>query len=189
MKKYIYTIIFISFTFTSAFSQSFKLDEGAVSSFNDVPAYLIDTVVNTSLTKEQLFSNALNFISNTYKDSRYIIETKEATLGEVVFKSSATTTFSYNETNKKGKISQINSGTTLYFKANIYVKDNKYKIVLSNLRRSISSALPDEVSALSLRIDDLKGDTYRSNGPALRLAINIVNDIASFMSKKPQSEF
>lgn len=165
MKKIILTLLSILPLISVA--QSFKPDENTVSSSKDYPAYLIDTVVASSYTKQQLYSNALHYVTSTFSDSRNVIELKDTELGEIALKA-----FFQKER------------TTLYFKCKIYVKDKKFKIVLSALETNHVFEAPEIKSTLVANYTKSK-----PNSAALALAVDVIKDIAYQLNKKPENEF
>ncbi|SDG32123.1 protein of unknown function [Pedobacter terrae] len=167
MKKL--TLFLISIPFLS-FSQTFKSDDSIESAYKDQPAHTLDTVVISSLTKQQLYSNTLNYLTTSFKDSRSVVEMKDSDLGEVSF---------------NGVIeSDI---TNLYFKCKVYNKDNKFKVVLSALEYS----KPIEglnLSKRQLRIANKNFDPEQ-NKVARQIATSLIKDIAYRINKKPENDF
>jgi len=167
MKKL--TLFLISIPFIS-FSQTFKSDDSIESAYTDQPAHTLDTVIVSSLTKQQLYSNTLNYLTTSFKDSRSVIEMKDADLGEVSF---------------NGVIeSDI---TNLYFKCKVYNKDNKFKVVLSALE--YDKPIPGlSLSKSQLRVANKNFDPEQ-NKAARQLAISLIKDIAYRINKKPENDF
>lgn len=186
MKKLIVSVLFLMPVL--AFAQSFKPDNDTKSAFNDVPAYLIDTVVNSKLTKKQLYSNALNYLTKSFKDSRNVVEMKDADLGELAF--SGNVPFYYSDTTvtnrkKKGALTEVKQVSSfLVFKCKVYVKDERFKIVLSHLK---TPAFYFEQDKLQLT---LRNEYYKANNQSAReTALALIKHIASFLNRTPENEF
>lgn len=159
----------ISIPFIS-FSQTFKSDDSVKSTYTDQPAHTLDTVVVSSLTKQQSYSNTLNYLTTSFEDSRSVIEMKDADLGEVSF---------------NGIIeSDI---TNLYFKCRVYNKDNKFKVVLSALGHD--KPIPGlSLSKSQLRVANKNFDPEQ-NKAARQMAVSLIKDIAYRINKKPENDF
>ncbi|QXU42075.1 DUF4468 domain-containing protein [Pedobacter sp. D749] len=159
----------ISIPFIS-FSQTFKSDDSVKSAYTDQPAHTLDTVVVSSLTKQQSYSNTLNYLTTSFEDSSSVIEMKDADLGEVSF---------------NGVIeSDI---TNLYFKCRVYNKDNKFKVVLSAL--GYDKSIPGlSLSKSQLRVANKNFDPEQ-NKAARQMAVSLIKDIAYRINKKPENDF
>lgn len=182
MKKTLLTL----FTLIPLFvlGQSFKTDENTKSSYADKPAVLLDTVATSEYSKIQLYSNALNYLTSSFKDSRNVLEMKDADLGEIAFKGSVSNRTIKTTTTKKGKTESIEEITLIHFKCKIYVKDKKYKIVLSSLETSPLSFSPDiKVTIVG------EPNVSERNNRAQQVALNYIKDIAQQINKKPENDF
>lgn len=178
MKK---TILFIAFLIpVFSFSQSFKRD------LDTEYGVMLDTVADSKLSKDQLYSNALNFVTKSFEDSRAVIELKDSDLGEVAFKGHVP--FSYTDTlttEKKKKVSHTiyTETVNLHFKCRVYVKELKYKVVLSALEVSLPSIMSD--IKISLTDDPQSASHIR----AQEVALNLIYDISEFLNRKPENDF
>lgn len=162
--------------------QTFKPDNEMKSSFTDVPAYLLDTVSVSKLKKEQLYSNALNYVTKSFADSRAVLEMKDLSLGEVAFKGTISTSFTDTVKTKK-KTEVLKEVINLHFKCKIYVKDEKFKIVLSSLEIPMTSLLPNSLWTLR------KEDYQPYNKAGKQAALLLIKSIADFMNRTPENEF
>ncbi|MES2651281.1 MAG: DUF4468 domain-containing protein [Bacteroidota bacterium] len=155
--------------FTAA--QTFRPDKDIESAYTDQSAHSLDTVVNSNLTKKEIYSNALRYLTSTFKDSRSVIEMKDFELGEIAFKG--------NMSNDKNVF--------LYFKCRVYTKDSKFKIVLSSLEYD----LPIEGMNLSKSQLRIAGKNYdpKENIIARKMAINLITDMSKRINQKSESEF
>ncbi|QNK63962.1 DUF4468 domain-containing protein [Pedobacter sp. PAMC26386] len=167
MKKLVILLIFAPFL---GFAQTFKSDDSIKSSYTDQPAHLLDTVVVSTLTKPQLYSNALNYLTTSFKDSRSVVEMKDLELGEIAF---------------SGTI--VEETVNLYFKCKVYAKDKKFKVVLSSLQYG------KPIAGLELSNDQLRtaNKTFDPvlNKTARQMAINLITDIAERVNRKPENDF
>lgn len=101
----------------------------------------IDTVVTSELTKLQLYSNALNFIAKNFKNSNNVIQSKDLELGEIIVKGNIVTYIKDVKATKKSKgyrYDSIISPLRVHFNANVYTRDNKYKIDISSLKYDVA---------------------------------------------------
>lgn len=165
--------------------QSFKPDPDVKSSYLNEPAYLLDTVAESKLSKQQLYSNGLNFLSKSFSDSRAVLEMKDPDLGEISFK--GTVKVNYTDTLKSEKKKKVvnevyTDWVDLRFKCKIYVKDERFKIVLSSLEAPMHSLI-DVPMTLSLQ------NERGSNVAALQEARNLIVRITEFMNRPPENEF
>lgn len=186
MKKELLTLLLL-FLATLSYSQSFKEDPNFVKQAPNAKGYMLDTVSASALKKDQLYSNALAFLSNRFKDSRSIIESKDLDLGEISFKGNTQTTVSISDTTKKGKVSTYLETVKLFFKCKIYLKDQKFKIVLYSLEKPFTSLIASE---LKLPIDPFETVLMaKEHKAASDMALNVIKDLAASLNKKPENDF
>jgi len=181
------TTLILSCATLIASAQEFKPDNNTVSAFKDQPAHLLDTVITSTLTKQQLYSNSLSYISSSFRNSKKSIESKDLELGELSFVGSAIVSVqdsSEQKLKKKTVYVHTDRDLTLHFKCRIYVKNQKAKIVLSSLKYDYY--ISDDQS---IRIAPTRSDVFKGNDVAATLAIDIIKDIASSLNKKPENEF
>lgn len=174
-----------------AMAQSFKTDLDTKSSFTDQPALLLDTVAISSLKKQQLFSNALNYVSKSFKDSRNVLEMKDAELGEVLFNGRISFDFvdtaTVTKTVKKQNIQtkeQREISSFLVFKCKVYVKDEKFKVVLYGLKTPMFYFSQEELQS-TLREEDYK----MYNKTAKLVALDYIKSVSEFLNRKPENDF
>ncbi|WP_231492202.1 DUF4468 domain-containing protein [Pedobacter sp. Leaf170] len=181
MKKLL-SIAFLIISWSYSNAQSFKVDNDTPSEYKDNrPAFLIDSVGTSTLTKKQLYSNSINYITTAFKDSRDVIELKDLELGEVLF---------------NGKISKQYKDETgrlldaiLNFKCKIYLKEGKYKIVLHGLEFA-KSTFPSYSYQINVPyIFDTKEKEDPANKAGRELAYNLIKNISAALTKKPGNEF
>lgn len=184
MKKLI--LILIAILPLLSVAQAFKPDHNTKSSFTDQPSYLIDTVITSKLSKSQLYSNALNYISSSFKDSRNVLEMKDMELGEVHFLGSYSTIIVdsiKHMVKKKPYYTYQNNELKLKFKCKIYVKDEKAKVVLSSL---LYDYYIDQNTSIRM---GKKLEGWRGNEVAVSLAVELLSRISNSINKKPDNEF
>lgn len=167
-------------------AQKFKPDQNTKSTFTDQPSHLLDTVIESKLTQKQLYSNSLNYISTSFKDSRNVLEMKDIDLGEISFIGTYSTIIVDSIAHllkKKTVYTYQNNELKLKFKCKIYVKDQKAKIVLSSLlydyyiNKNTSIRIGKELEA------------WNGNRVASELALDLIKRIAGFINKKPDNDF
>jgi hypothetical protein len=178
--KYVLTVAFL-LTCALAFGQTFKEDPTYLKQAPNAKGYMIDTVVISTYNKKQLFSNALSYLSNTYKDSRFVIESQDMELGEIAFTGSAKAFSIHRDTTKKGKITTHQWPIVLNYKCKVYVKDQKYKILMNNLELQKAPGLGS--TSLDVKLNDT------DSSAASRLALDILKDVATYMNRKPDNDF
>lgn len=186
MKPVVFYIVAIAFLPIIGSAQTFKPDLDMTSSFKDEPAYLLDTVADSRLTKNQLYSNGLNFISRSFQDSRSVIELKDADLGEIHFKGWVEINYIdtvTTESRKKVNHELVSEKGQLHFKCRIYVKDGRYKIVLSDLETTWSPLFPDIRFTLSMNGDE----PY--NVEAKQESIALIRSITEHLDRVPENDF
>lgn len=184
MKKLI-LILYMSLPLIG-YGQVFKPDLDMKSSYKNEPAYMLDTVADSKLTKQQLYSNALNYVSKSFSDSRAVIEMKDADLGEISFKGLVPAPYVDTlRTEKRKKVIEnvITDEIDLHFKCKIYVKDQKYKVVLSSLEAPMNSLFADIPMTLSMEND------RPANEAAKEAAMNLILSISEFLNRTPENEF
>lgn len=183
MKKLLFLLLLLPVLVNA---QSFKADPDTKGSYLDEPAYMIDTVVVSALTKAQLYSNALAYVANSFNDSRAVIEQKDADLGELVFKGNVA--IGYIDTlieqkKKRADTTLVPLKSNLFFKAHIYVKEQKFKVVLSALEVPFSPLIPSIKMTVRLK-DGKPADTE-----ARKAALSLIAGIADAMNRKPANDF
>lgn len=181
MKKLLIAILLLP---VLAQAQTFKPDYDSKISAEISQPLLLDTVVISKLTKMQLYSNVLGYLSSTFIDSRNVIEMKDADLGEVAFKGTVAKFYPKETIDKKGIKTTEEDKVTLFFKCKIYVKDEKYKIVLSDLEY-------DALSFIKVRynLKYPKEVNEQRNNIVVDTSLILINDIAYSLNKKPKSDF
>lgn len=182
MKKLTFYLLFLVSGIANA--QTFKPDENFKSTYNNDSAYQIDSVIVSAYTKQQLYSNAMGYITQSFKDSRSVIEMKDADLGEIAFRGNVSRRVNKVIVDKKGKKTDVVENVYLFFKCRIYVKDNKYKIVLSALEYPMS-----EILGLDLRFTVSLKNESENNTVAKDIALNLIRDMSDRINKKPESDF
>lgn len=164
----------------------FKPDYDTQSAFKDQPAHLLDTVVTTNLTKQQLYSNALDYVAKSFENSRAVIEMKDLELGEVLFVGRLKTT--YLDTleqvvKKKATTTVFERESFVEFKCKIYAKDEKFKIVLFSLKSPMLYFAKDILFTL-------RNEYYKPyNEAAKTTALSYIKETAAFLNRKPVSDF
>lgn len=184
MKKLLLILLLIP---SVGLAQTFKPDYDTESTFTDQPAYLLDTVGVSSNTKQQLYSNVLNYLTKSFQDSRNVLEMKDIELGEVSF--SGTVPFEYVDTvsvkvKKETLKRETERSSFLTFKCKVYLKEGKFKIVLSRLKTPSFYFSQDELQST------LRKEFYKINNKiAKETALGLLKDIAYKINKKPENDF
>jgi hypothetical protein len=186
MNKFALITIVLSLNWAAVHSQTFKVDENYTSTSSNLKSSLLDTVVISSNSKAQLYSNALAYISSTFTDSRSVIETKDSELGEIAFKGSSSVMHQGTIAAKKGKEYSFNERVTLYFKCRVYVKEGKFKIVLSSLEQPY---MPGLTSGIKVPISLPKPTDAQNVMVARGLAMDLIKTISARLNQKPESKF
>lgn len=166
-------------------AQSFKVDENTKSTYQDKPAFMLDTVVISKYNKTQLYSNALNFVSTSFKDSRYVIENKDSELGEIAIRGNVPKEYIKVIEGKRGNKDSITEVSRLFFKCKIYLKDEKFKIVLYSLETTMSSLLPD----IKFTVRDTESPDMEYNNVARKSALDLIKEMSAFVNRKPENDF
>ena len=147
---------------------------------------LLDTVVQSNYSKSQLYSNAVSYIANSFKDSRAVVESKDAESGEIIFNGHCAKMFDVTTTDKKGKVKTNQAQATLFFKCKLYLKDNKFKAVLLSLEYPFGGYADTGVNyPLTLPVSN----EYSYITGARELAYSLIKDIAAKINSKPENDF
>jgi|GEM_PF-6227745 len=169
-------------------AQTIRLDEES--------SLIVDTVVTSDYAKNQLFSNALAFVSDRFKNSQNVIEQNNLELGELFFIGNISKSFpnvivgGVNKKGKKEKDVAFTDKTTLYFKCRIYFKDNRYKIVLSNLEVPFSEILNINTRLPLTEVGEKdSSSTIKGKQVAYEIAENFIKDVSASINKKPENDF
>lgn len=180
-------LIFAIIISSTVFAQSFKVDPETQSMYANRPAYMIDTVVTSSLSKKQLYSNGISFIAATFPDSRDVIQVKDLELGEILFNGIISKKYLDTVDIKTKLITRELTGN-LHFKCKLYLKDGKYKIILYGLETSKSN-FPEIQYTLDVPkySGSKKEDKYNIVGR--ELSISFINDLSIALNKKPDNDF
>jgi hypothetical protein len=187
MKHILFTALTILSVATVS-AQSFKEDPNFVKQAPNAKGYMLDTVATSALSKTQLYSNTMAFIANYFKDSRNVIENKDLELGEITFKGNTFTNIAVSDTSKKGKITTHYETVRLFFKCKVYLKDQKFKIILQNLEKPAFAIL---ATGVNLPVDPYEkiGMLANEQRAASGLALLVIKDLALALNKKPENEF
>jgi len=125
MKKLLAILFALPFFATA---QTFKPDSSVLALKSGQPAYLLDTVVDCSLTKAQLYANTLSYIHNPNKHDPKAVGVNDEASGRVTFAGYISKQLM---TGGKERGMQL---VRLYYAASIYIKDQQLRIVLSPLQ-------------------------------------------------------
>ncbi|MEZ2337649.1 hypothetical protein AB6735_18530 [Mucilaginibacter sp. RCC_168] len=172
MKKI--TLLLILGISTHLKAQTLKPDPTTTNPSYTRPYNLIDTVISSKLTKQQLFSNAVNFsIGNRCS---IIYRTDDYT--ELDFRGSTARSFVGKDKNDNGVRIE------LFYVAKLLFKDNRFKIVLSTLEypypRSLTPFGPELQTGVKFPVQ-LPGSTdiEKHNPEAISMCISLIKDISS----------
>lgn len=144
--------------------------------------YKLDTIVNSSLGKEALYSNALGWFNSNFKDSRNVIESKDFEAGEIIFHGQSSKNVPYEYQSGK-KIIKTVQDVKVYFNGKVIVKDGKYRLIFSDLKHEyiggfIWKMYPESIDEKNITIFE----TYR-------LLEELQNSFLRSMDKKPDNDF
>lgn len=185
--KRIIIIIFCSLGFSLVHAQQFKVIDNSVQ---------IDTISESVYNKTQLFSNALGFISSSFKNTKAVISIQDLELGEIVFTGNLLGSFDKYyaaEFDKKGKktsdeyLQQMPLKVTIT--CHLYLKDNKFKIVIKNIC-AVNSVLLSYGGGESLLVSNnfhLSEDKETSSKASL--VKRFIIDLATQLNRKPENDF
>ncbi|MDM1093407.1 DUF4468 domain-containing protein [Myroides odoratimimus] len=144
--------------------------------------YKLDTIVNTSLNKEALYSNALGWFNSNFRDSRNVVESKDLETGEILFHgiTSKDVPIEY-KVNKK--VVKDLENVKVHFKGKVIVKDSKYRLIFSDLKHEYISGMIWTMYPEGNIEDNLpEYETYR-------LLEELQNSFIRSMDKKPDNDF
>lgn len=173
--KYLYLLLLLS-SFT--FGQTLVKDE--------TNTYKYDTIVESASNKKALYSNALNWLSQNFEDSRYVTESKDFETGEIIFKGTKT---DYLE----------ELPLKLSFTAKIIVKDKKYRLIFQDLKYDYFIVETMKMNRYLLPVNQYNDDYDKTglkdhaakkyNDKGLSLLKNIADNIIASMNKKSDADF
>lgn len=184
MKK-IYFLL-IAFAPIMGKAQTFKPDSNTKKIEQRLPYYLIDTVVQSALTKTQLYSNCLGYIANSFNDSRAVIELKDSDIGEIIFSGNTYRIVTENLSKKKNKVENVDFKMRLFFKCKLFLKDNKFKVIIFSLEYPFTELLD---TGVNLPVQPSSPDEKDNNKIARELAFDLIKDISGKINKKPENDF
>ncbi|MGG5507918.1 MULTISPECIES: hypothetical protein [unclassified Myroides] len=124
MKKLLLIILFLSL---KGYSQKLVRDEVT-------GMYKMDTIVNTTLNQEALYSNAIKWIVSKNRDANTEILSKNEDLGEILFKASSQS-YVVGERKRGRKTEKTYDLVTFYFNGKVIVKEGKYRLIFSDLEK------------------------------------------------------
>lgn len=193
MKKNVLAMLLLALV-TTVHAQAFKVERTDLDGSDEIKYYLIDTVVASDLNKDQLYSNSLKMISGSFKDSRNVIESKDLDLGEIVYKGFIGSKFVHkiegkvDKKGRKGKDEFLEDEARLYFKCHLFLKDNKYKVVLTDLKMPITALFDTESTRIHVvPVDEIK--EYDLQSKIHQMALSYIKSVASELNKKPMNDF
>lgn len=179
MKK---LLLFLTLSTIFVNAQTFQPDSGNYNKYGK-QIYKIDTVMVSNQTKESIFSNSLAWLSNNFKDSRNVIETKDINLGEITFKCFYQEDF-LTGVKKNGKDTYL--PIKIFYTGKFFIKDKKYRIILTDLRYSY---LTDSENNIDLS-DDI---TYKYNKKQIDASLSfykiVLKDIVNYLNRKSDNDF
>lgn len=178
-------VVFLMICSNNLFSQILKEDG------NDLR---IDTIVTSTLTKTQIFSNATNYVASNFKSSKDVVQQKDLDLGELFFRGFIREDYVQiieGKVNKKGKKSpdtNLPTYTELHFLCKIYVKEGRFRIILEDLKRPFYPLMNmhDKIK-ISLPVEG--SPTFQEDVITERLAINFVRSLVQDLNKRPENDF
>lgn len=185
--KRIIIIVFCLIGFSLVHAQQFKVIDNSVQ---------IDTISESVHNKSQLFSNALGFISSSFKNAKAVISIQDLELGEIVFTGNLLGSFDKYyaaEFNKKGKKTSDEYFQQMPLKVtmtcHLYLKDNKFKIVIKNISAVNSLLLSigrGESYSVSSNFHLSEDKETFSNADLVK---NFIINLATQLNRKPENDF
>lgn len=176
-------LLLLLFSFTSlSFGQNFKTDEGRFTKSNK-QLYLMDTIVETTNSKAVLYQNSLKWISKKYKNSKINVISKDENLGEINLNIRYYEDVTVNNLIKGDKTKTKNVPVGYETNCKIILKDNKYKIIVSDLYYNYGAR--GNVNPLDLDMSINK----ESKLTGIRFNKELLNDISKSLNKKLENDF
>jgi hypothetical protein len=182
--KITYLLTFFLFPYT-VFAQTLKVDTTVTNKKANTTYLSLDTVVQSNLSKLQLYSNAISYLASNFKDSRVVIENKNPDLGEIIFSGSVGGQTNTVTIDKKGRSTTHTNEAHLLFKCKLYFKDNKFKVILSSLEYPFSGYL----TGVNFPLNVPKENEEPYIKVARELAYTLIKDISKSLNSKPLNDF
>lgn len=144
--------------------------------------YKLDTILNTTLSKEAMYHNALGWIASKNRDANTEIISKNEENGEILFTASSQRYVVEEEKIRKKTIKRYDV-VTVYFKGKVVVKDNKYRLIFSDIEKKFIAGI--RIPLVPSMIDDGKLDSVE----AFKDLKMYQNSFIRSMDKKPDNDF
>lgn len=164
----------------SAHSQGFTID----SLTNKVEYEVVLTQQNT---KDELYSRAKQWVSQNFGNSEAVIDLDDKAQGQLFIEGE---TIAINKVEFEG--STVTRGIDIAFNMRLYLKDNKYKVVVDNIetRSGDGYSTPIDVNRLQATRN---GKPVMYDGDAVvvseKAIAKIVASLQTFLASKPESDF
>ncbi len=147
MKKIVFLLFFIASISMNCKSQNFSLP---IDSTGDVS---YQEVVNSNLSKDQLYANAQEWIAKTFGDYKNVIQFEDKKNGKLILKGTSYVKH-YVEVNIAGM--NISNSERIQFTLTIECRDNKYRYTLDNIFVIFSTSSQDFERSIFYRINNVE---------------------------------
>lgn len=171
----------VSFACLTSSAQGYKAQPNPTPKETATVFYL-DTVVNTSLNKAQIYSNALNWINSSFTSAKAAIQSKDPEAGEILFKGSFYGSYSEN-IGKPGKAKAALVNSAGRFTGKIIAKDGKFRVLLTDLEHS---SFRDFYTGAK---PPTPGLNYEANVWFAQQIFPILGEAAKAINKRPENDF
>ncbi|MBB6109724.1 protein of unknown function [Mucilaginibacter lappiensis] len=155
-----------------------------------------EVIINQTGSKDDLFSKAQSWIASTFKNTKAVIDVSDRAGGQLLFSGNATTVYIDTLFNKKHDVKKISTvGCHVFFKGKFYVKDAKYKFIVTDISMIQDFLIGSDPMPLDVKYVEMWAtDTY--NGPFTKLfnatdvgIRNLISSATTYMAQKSESDF
>lgn len=163
-----------------AYAQGFTID-----SLTSEVEY--EVVLTQQNTKDELYTRAKQWVSQNFGSSEAVIDLDDKQQGQLFLKGETSTT---HKVLLEGKTSTFPLDVT--FDMRLYLKDNKYKVVVDNIQTNAIIGIFTKMNAKSLEVAKQQGPLGMTGAEVMESEKAIANVVASLqtaLAAKPESDF
>ena len=171
----------VSFASLTSSAQGYKAEPNS-NPKEAATVFYLDTIVNTSLNKAQIYSNAISWINSAFASTKAAIQSKDPEAGEILFKGSFYGSYSQN-TGKSGKAKAVPVNASGRFTGKVVAKDGKFRVLLTDLEHS---SFRDFYTGAKPPVPGLN---YEANVWFAQQVIPILGEAAKAINKQPVNNF